>query len=153
MIGLWASSNTHVYFAKTSNDTFDGKGSYMKQQVQYGKDELIYDHIFVSKILSNTSMRAIHDQIMQTESTRMAQVFFILKSLSIPERCIKDVKTDAFILEKVPKKRKAFVENISNVTFNDLPNMRRKYQRITLNQTFLDAGSDVRGNSSSDKVF
>ena len=75
MIGLWASSNPHVYFAKTSNDTFDGKGSYMKKQVQYGKDELIYDHIFVSKILSNTSMRAIHDQIVHSEATRMAQVF------------------------------------------------------------------------------
>ena len=51
------------------------------------------------------------------------------------------------------KKRKAFVENISNVTFNDLPNLRRKYQKVTLNQTFLDAGSDVKGNSSSDRVF
>ena len=51
------------------------------------------------------------------------------------------------------KKRKTFVENISNVTFNDLPNLRRKYQRVTLNQTFLDAGSDVKGNCSNDKVF
>jgi Cdc6-like AAA superfamily ATPase len=76
-----------------------------------------------------------------------------LKSLGIPERCIKDVKTDAFILEKVPQKRKAFVENISNVTFNDLPNLRRKYQKVNLNQTFLDACCDVKGNSSNDKVF
>ncbi|MGI9571153.1 MAG: AAA family ATPase, partial [Desulfobulbia bacterium] len=147
------SSKEYVYHAKTSNNASDGNGSYMKQQIRYGKDEVIYDHIFVSKVLSNTSMRAIHDQIMHTESTRMAQAFFILKSLSIPERCIKDVKTDEFIPEKVPKKRKAFVENISNVTFNDLPNLRRKYQKVTLNQTFLDAGCDVKGNSSSDKVF
>ncbi len=79
---------------------------------------------------------------------------FILSSLGIPQRSIKDVKTDAFILEKIPNKHKAFVENIANVTFKDLPNLRRKYQKVTVNQTFLDAnGVNVKGISSEDKVL
>ncbi len=105
-------------------------------------------------MLSNTSFRPIHDHIMHTEATRMVQVFLIVSSLGIPQRSMKDVKTDAFILEKIPNKRKAFVENIANVTFKDLPNLRRKYQKVTVNQTFLDAnGVHVKGIESEDKVF
>lgn len=154
MIGLWAISSTHEFYAKTSNDTFDAKGSHMRRQVEYGDGQAIYDHIFATKVLSNTSFRPIHDQIMHTEATRMAQVFFILSSLGIPQRSIKDVKTDAFILGKIPNKRTAFVENIANVTFKDLPNLRRKYQKLNHNQTFLDAnGTNIKGIASENKVF
>ena len=69
------------------------------------------------------------------------------------QRCIKDVKTDAVVLQGVAKKRKAFVENIANVSFKDLPNLRRKYQKVNHNQTFLDAGTNVKGSASEDKVF
>ena len=154
MIGLWAINSTHVYHAKTSNDTLDAKGSHMRRQVEYGDGHAIYDHIFATKVLSNTSFRPIHDQNTHTEATRMAQLFFILSSLGIPQRSIKGVETDAFILEKIANKRKAFVENIVNVTFKDLPNLRRKYQKVTVNQTFLDAnGVYVKGTASEDKVF
>ena len=84
----------------------------------------------------------------------MAQLYFVLSSLGIPQRCIKDVKTDAFILQSVAKKRKACVEALGNVTFKDLPNLRRKYQRVNHNQTFLNAcGTNVKGNASENKVF
>ncbi len=46
------------------------------------------------------------------------------------------------------------MENIVNVTFKDLPNLRRKYQKVTVNPTFLDAnGVNVKGIASEDKVF
>ena len=126
----------------------------MRRQVEYGDGQAIYDHIFATKVLSNTSFRPVHDQIMHIEATRMAQLFLILSSLGIPQRSIKDVKTDAFILEKIANKRKAFVENIGNVTFKDLPNLRRKYQKVSVNQTFLDAnGVHVKGIASDDKAF
>ena len=109
---------------------------------------------FATKVLSNTSFRPIHDQIMHTEATRVAQLFCILSSLGIPQRSIKDLKTDAFVLEKIANKRKAFVENIVNVTFKDLSNLRRKYHKVTVNQTFLDVtGVNVKGIASEDKVF
>ena len=78
MIGVWAISSTQVCHAKTSNDTLDAKGRHMRRQVEYGDGQTIYDHIFATKVLSNTSFRRIHDQIMHTEATRMAQLFFIL---------------------------------------------------------------------------
>jgi hypothetical protein len=56
-------------------------------------------------------------------------------------------------LQGVAKKRKAFVENIANVSFKDLPNLRRKYQKVNHNQTFLDAGTNVKGSTSGEKVF
>ena len=113
MIGLWAINSTHVYHAKTSNDTLDAKGSHMRRQVEYGDGHAIYDHIFATKVLSNTSFRPIHDQIMHTEATRMAKLLFTLSSLGIPQRSIKDVKTDAFILEKIPNKRKHLWRTLS----------------------------------------
>ena len=153
MIGLWARDSTHLYHAKTSNDAFDGRGSHMRRQVEYGEGQTICDHIFATRVWKNSSLRPIHDQIIHTEATRMAQVYFILSSLGIPQRCIKDVKTDAFILQGVAKKRKAFVENIANVRFKDLPNLRRKYQKVTYNQTFLNAGTNVKSCSSDERVF
>ena len=123
-IALWARDPTHLYHAKTSNDAFDGRGSHIRRQVEYGEGQTICDHIFATKVLSNTSMRPIHDQIMHTEATRMAQVYFIVSSLGIPQRCIKDLKTDAFILQGEAKKRKACVEAVANVTFKDLANVR-----------------------------
>ena len=126
----------------------------MGRQVEYGDRHAIYDHSFATKVLSNTRFGHIHDQIMHTEATRMAQLVFILSSLGIPQRSIKDVKTDAFILEKIPNTRKVFVENLANVTFKDLPNLRRKYQRVNHNQTFLDAnGTNITGIGSENKMF
>ena len=125
----------------------------MRRQVEYGDGQTICDHIFATKVLGNSSLRPIHDQIMHSEATRLAQAFFILSSLGIPQRCIKDVKTDAFLMEGVAKKRKAFVENIANVSFKDLPKLRRKYQKVNHNQTFLDAGTNVKGSTSDEKVF
>ena len=63
------------------------------------------------------------------------------------------LKTDAFIIEKVAKKRKAFVENISNVTFNDLPNLRRKYQKVNLNQTFFPHEITKLTRNSFDSIY
>ena len=100
MIGLWAINSTHVYHAKTSNDTLDAKGSHTRRQVEYGDGHAIYDHIFATKVLGNTSFRPIHDQIMHTEATRMAQLCFILSSLGIPQRSIKDVKQTLSFLSK-----------------------------------------------------
>ena len=46
------------------------------------------------------------------------------------------------------------MENIGNVAFKDLPNLRRKYQKVAVNQTFLDAnGVNVKGIASEDKFF
>ena len=92
MIGLWAINSTHVYHAKTSNDTLDAKGSHMRRQVEYGDGHAIYDHIFATKVLSNTSFRPIYDQIMHTEATRMAQPFLFClhwESHSDPSRMLK----------------------------------------------------------------
>ena len=79
----------------------------MRRQVEFGDGQTICDHIFVTKVLGNSSVRPIHDQIMHSEATRLAQALFILSSLGIPQRCIKDVKTDAFILQGVAKKKES----------------------------------------------
>ena len=84
-------------------DSLDGHGSYIKQPMGYGAahtETRIFINVFVTKVLGNTSMRAIHDQIMHTEATRMAQLYFILQKLRVFQTGIKHVKTLAFVKER-----------------------------------------------------
>ena len=62
MIGLWAGEATHVFHVKTSLDPCDGLGAYAKRYVEY-EGGFTCDYIFASSLLTNTSMRPIHDHL------------------------------------------------------------------------------------------
>ena len=126
----------------------------MKRVVEYGQGKITHDHIFATKLLQNASMRPIHDQIMHTEATRMAQLCYIVKKLGVPQRCIKDIKTDALIMQGFPKKcRPNLIALAEHTNFTNLPSLRRKFEKA-LNQRFMD-DNDVfpEGCSSSECVF
>ena len=155
MIGLWALQNNWIYHVKTSSSASDAEGSFMHRLVEYGKDETTYDHIFQTKVLSNMSMRPIHDLIMHTEAVRVAQLCYIVKKLGVPVRCIKDVKTDCIVLQGFAKKYRNIIQGVAQTTFQELPSLKRKYDKVAADQNSLDDNLGVlpQGCDSQDLVF
>ena len=147
MIGLRAKDEGHVYHVKTSNDPADGLGAWAKRYVSY-EGGATTDYIFATELLSNKSMRPIHDMIMATEHTRVAQLLFCINTLKIPQRCIKCIKTDCVVLKGFPKKRKAELMNLATVTFKDLPTLRSRVYCC-----FWDSLVMMQGSDSSAEVF
>ena len=87
----------------------------------------IYDYVFATQVLSNTSMRPIHDHIMATEHVRIAQLLFNLEALKVPQRCIKCIKTDCVVVKGFPRKRKAAMMDLAKITFGDLHKLRARF--------------------------
>ena len=113
------------------------------------------DYIYARETISNRSMRPIHDQIMATEHVRIAQLIFLVRSLQVPERCIKCVKTDCLVLQDFPRKRKAGLEDIAKITFGQLPKLRKICANQT-DQSFLDCHcpmAEVAEEHRSSEVF
>lgn len=157
LVGLWAATQDCIYTVTTSSSACDGAGALMTRVVTFGEDEseCTTDHIFTNKLLQNGSMRPIHDLIMATEATRLAQILYAVRALGVPARCVKSIKTDAVILQGYPGKchapLQAFVEHTS---FTCLPGLRRKYERVDINQRFVDdRGVFPRGCVSQECVF
>ena len=93
MIGLRATDQNQVFQIKSSNDQVDGLAAYAKRFVEFEGGTLT-DFLFAKELLCNTSMRPIHDHIMATEHTRLAQLLVCLKALKVPPRALKCIKTD-----------------------------------------------------------
>ena len=121
------------------------------------------DYIFASSLLTNTSMRPVHDQIMCTEHVRLAQLLFCLQALKVPPRCLKCIKTDCVVLQGPIKKRKAELEGLAQLTFADLPRLRARVISDALetkpvqnySQQFLDSYCSISKHKFSEdsKVF
>ena len=74
LVGLWATTPSCVYTAVTSSSASDAEVAILKRIIEYGDGETTHDHIKATKVLQNGSMRPIHDMMMATEATRMAQL-------------------------------------------------------------------------------
>ncbi len=155
MVGLWASQNNWTYHVKTSSSSSDAEGAFMHRVVPYGKDEATHDHIYQSRVIANATMRPIHDLIMHTEATRVAQLCFIVKRLKVPVRCISSIKTDCLVLSGIAKKHRKLLEDVTKTTFRDLPSLKRKYDKVAPDQLSLDDNLGVlpQGCDSEDLVF
>ena len=73
MVGLWACDSKDSFKVKSSRDPVDGVAHWATQTFDYGGG-YVTDFIYKTKCLTNTSMRASHDQIMACEATRVAQL-------------------------------------------------------------------------------
>ncbi len=68
----------------------------------------------------------------------MAEMALFVRSHGFPGRAIKDLKTDAVILQGFARKHLQALRDIADVTFAELPLLRRKYHKAPAGQTFLD---------------
>ena len=136
LIGLTASERTTVFSVRSSNSREDAPGAISTRSVHWEGGSVI-DHVFETKVLTNWSYRALHDQIMHTEYTRVAQLLYIIRSLKIPPRCIVAVKTDAVVLQGYATKHKKALRQIAERTFEDLPHLRAICAQVERGQTQL----------------
>ena len=141
MVGVWAINRDESFSVVTSASPTDGLHCWMKRPV--GDSDLV-DYIFRSTLRDNTSMRAIHDQILQTEAVRMAQLLFLVQKCGIAQKSITDVKTDALIVQVAHKKRK-LMQTIAETTFADLPQLRGGRK--------INSYCAVSGVGDKDRVF
>ena len=112
------------------------------------------DHVFGTKVLTNWSFRPVHDQIMATEATRVAQLLQIVRALKIPPRCVKAVKTDAAVLHGFAAKHRKSLQALADRTFEDLPHLRDIFERLDAGQSQLDARCLMsQRNGDKDKAF
>jgi hypothetical protein len=152
MVGLWAIKNTEALSVVSSNDDVDGKGRRTKRAFDYDSG-IMYDHIYVTSLVDNASMRPIHDQILHTEYTRMAQLFYIITQLKIPQRCISNCKTDCFILQGYAAKTRALLEKVAETRICDLGGLRRKYEKVVKTQHFLDGRAEMPSSTATGPAF
>ena len=136
MVGLWAKDAMESFSVKSSRAAEDGQGHYCTQTFEYSGG-YITDWVFRTRLLSNASMRPIHDQIMQTEATRLAQLLYAVKALGVPEKAITSVKTDCLVFGDIAKKHEKRLEEAAAVAFKDLADLRGKFEGK--GQAFLDS--------------
>ena len=155
MIGMMARPHgAPVYHVLSSTHSDDAPSSYhCTRETWWHGDQRIIDYVYAKQYVTNWSYRPIHDQIMHTEHVRIAQLLYILRSLKIPERCVKFVKTDALILQNVAAKAKSQIKDISAHTFEDLPRLRRLYDRIDANQRQIDSYLSLSSCNGKEPVF
>ncbi len=156
LVGLWASTQDYIFSVITSRSECDGAGAYCTRNVKFGTaGETTTDHIFQNKLLQNSSMRPIHDLIMATEATRLAQMLYAIKVLGVPIRCLKCVKTDAIVFQGYPQKcHQRLQEFVENTSFSCLPGLRRTHEKVDANQSFFDDnGVFPKGCVSENRVF
>ena len=139
---------THAYSVVTSSSASDVTKSFLKRHFPYG-DQHVTDDI---QATANATMRPIHDLVIATESTRMAQLSYILTRLGVPPRSIKYVTTDAFILE-LPAKRLAAAKAVGTLRFDQLHTLRRDHELTDTTQRFLNSHAEMTPLTSSDVVF
>ena len=150
LIGLWALDETSALSVRSSREAGDGTGAWARSLFEYGEGAHVVDHIFQTKILTNATMRPIHDQIMHTEATRVAQLLYLVKQLGIPAKSVTDIKTDALILEGFAKKHRRALEDLEKTTFADLPHLRSRCEGV---RARLDVRPPMRGRDDADPVF
>jgi hypothetical protein len=120
----------------TSKDSEDSRGHFTKRQVPF-KGGYTIDWISKRTLHSNATLRPIHDHIMHTEAVRVAQLLFIARQASILPACVKYVKTDCVSLQGVPNKRRKLLDAAAELTFADLPQLRRRACRVEAGQALL----------------
>ena len=145
MIGMMARSHDlpiyHVLSSTHSNDALPNY--HCTCELWWDGNQRLTDYVYARQRITNWSYRPIHDQIMQTEHVRIAQLLYMLRALKVPERCVKCIKTDALVLQNVAAKTQASVAGIAERTFEDLPQLRRLYDKVAANQKQLNSYCSV----------
>ncbi len=130
LIGLMATDQLVRFHCVTSTHRDDLRAPPAVQTTVVFPGGSTTDWVCQTPILTNATLRPIHDQIMHTEHVRVAQILYVVERLGIPPRCVRYLKTDAVILQDFPKpsKTKGNLRAIGNVVFGDLPHLRAKFE-------------------------
>jgi len=130
MIGIWRiPEEQYVYKVRSTRSNEDGAGRCFMRYTTLPNGELLFDHIFGTRLHINRSMRPVHDLIMAQEHVLLGHLLYVLQRNAIPPACIVSVKTDCLILQKYPRKKQRFLyEMVSNLRYQDLAGLQSQYE-------------------------
>ena len=100
-MGLWSNQERHIYNVRTSRRAEDCLGYHMKRMD--GQDQHTVDYIFATRIVGNSSWRPIWDYVAAIEHTRVSQMRWLAERLGVPQRAIRQIKTDCLVLQPTKK--------------------------------------------------
>ena len=149
MIGLFLKDELEAFKVRTGGPD-DNPGACQTRLFEYAPGECVLDYITVTRLHSNQTWRVLADLIMHTEAVRCAQMVYIVKSLGVPQRSIKCVKTDALILKGSLRPKSELLREAAEITFADLPHLRGRYGEKR--QTFLDCRAAISGRPGDDEL-
>ena len=102
LVGLWARNMNLIYTMRTSNHQFDGSGCQHRELlILDAAGGMHWDHIYVTKLLSNRSCQPVHDFVI-SEYVAVSRIRDALAT--VPSRYLKAVKTDCVVFQDLPKK-------------------------------------------------
>ena len=100
MIGLWVRSTEVVYSVRSSSSELHGAGADFSQAFAY-EGGMVWDFVYVRRLLSNGTYRPIHDAVLGFERCVVAKARRILDA---PPRYLAQVKTDCLLTQRLPKR-------------------------------------------------
>jgi AAA domain len=151
-VGTWCIKNESISVLSTNDEADVKPGSHMLRKFAYD-DKVLNDHIYLTRNLDNASMRSIHDQVLATEATRVAELLYIVKSLGVPQKCVTDVKTDCLNLRGFAQKHKRKLEAIGDIHYSDLTTLRRRFEKVGGSQKQIDCFLDLPACENEARVF
>ena len=119
LIGMMARQTDHTFCVRSSTNSADGTGSSYKSLFPFGDGEHITDYVWINKLISNASMRPIHDAILGFEAVMVAKIRRHLQTIGVDRRYIRQCKTDCLLLQGLPKKYREQVQKICCLTYKD----------------------------------
>ena len=99
LVGLWSTQEKYMYSVRTSQRAEDCLGYHMKRLVFYGQGHSTTDHIFATRLVSNRAWRPVWDFVLAVEHTRVAQMRWATERLGVPQRAVRQIKTDCLVLQ------------------------------------------------------
>ena len=81
LIGLMAIDQAKMFKHNCSLDSSDMPEDATLQSIVQAGDKLLYNFVTVTRLLSNSSYRPIHDLCLSSEAARVGKLLYVLKSV------------------------------------------------------------------------
>ena len=124
MLGLWVETHDSCYALRTTSEECDELMNDFFCKVPVGDFEGtplgLWDYVYKTNLLSGgTSMRVIHQYVMEYEHLKMAWALHLIKQAGVLPRQIKQLCTDSILFQPAKLRKKRCLE-IADTQFRDL---------------------------------
>jgi len=131
MAGIWSSLTHYSYNMRTSVDPtdvmFDGPVSVRK--TPGGTAEGMHDYIMKVEQLKLCSMRPVHQICLEAERLNVARALYVIRHHCHPLRNqILSIQVDGIYYQPGKRAAKKIENDLSSITYGDLPRLREKYE-------------------------
>ena len=128
LLGCWAIKRNVIYSLTTSTSELDEPpGTTLKRYVAHDTGQVI-DWVKEIEAVGGQSKRPLHDVVLSTECVRMGMALYMLERMSIPKRCILEMKVDSVLFVAGKRAKDKIMKNIGTTKYADLHDLRDHYE-------------------------